>query len=102
VLTVSSSTKPTLIGGLQYWFVASVAGAEQGAGWMGSETDPRFLPAAIRAIGNDWTRGGPNGTFRVFGHQLSGPPVAPTPEPATVLLVGAGLAFLARRRFHES
>ena len=102
VLSVSSSTHPTLIGGLQYWFVASVSGAEQAAGWMGSETDSRLLPAAIRRVDTDWTRAGPNGAFRVFGDQLSEPPVAPTPEPATVLLVGAGLACLARRRFHHS
>jgi hypothetical protein len=92
--SVASSLRPVLTGGMEYWLIASTLDEAEGAGWMGSFTDNRPLPSAIRRVDGDWTRGSPNGAFRVYAQRLDSP--APVPEPATMALAGLGLAAVAR------
>jgi hypothetical protein len=97
IVRTAPAVNPMLMPGLTYWLVASVAGQGQGAGWMVSTTDNRIFPGAIRRVDGEWTRGWPNGAFRVFADDLD---AAPVPEPGSLLLVATGVAGVWRARRH--
>jgi hypothetical protein len=101
--SVVSTHRPVLAGGMEYWIIASTLDHEASAGWKGSFTDNRPMPGAIRRVDTEWSRGWPNGAFRVYAERLDTDTTAPVPEPATMALVGFGVAAVVRgvRRRHR-
>jgi hypothetical protein len=97
-LTVFQSTlQPLLQAGSLYFLEARAIGETNGL-WYLTVTDPAAVEPDFRRRGEGpWEVGERNveAAFRVSGEPAD---IAPTPEPTTMVLVGAGLALGAWRR----
>lgn len=89
LLTANSTLNPTLIGGDQYWLVASTPDASTSAAWNWS-LDDLGLTAFSTDNGSTWTLtpDTPLGAFAIY-------PTGTVPEPGTLVLLVPSLALLA-------
>jgi hypothetical protein len=90
-LTIASVAHPLLDPGVTYWLLVQAAdGDGDRFSWGVSSLSTGHRLA--RADGGDWATAGTPSAFEIEGTST------PVPEPATMLLVGAGLIVLGRVR----
>ncbi len=96
VIAFNSIVNPLLVAGQTYFLEATTTGTANGT-WFATLEGPGLVPPDVYRIDNGpWLTGPPAlyTAFRITGDT----PAAPVPEPATVLLVGGGLAAAVLRR----
>lgn len=99
IFTVPSIARPTLLPGSVYWLVASAPSPAMNFNWGLSTTNRQAL--AFRYDTQAWYTY-PTGTTATMAFDVGGSaPTSTVPEPASMALVGVGLAavgLVARRR----
>ena len=92
----SSVLAPQLIGGAGYFIEARAIGEANGLWHLTATPDHAPVPDVARRGDGPWLTGGVRRFTAAF--EVSGEPVAPTPEPGTLILLGTGVALGAWRR----